>query len=413
MFSQQQTKDLKQDKRQSDHLFFQPGAAITSPGDIYDRHAEQMADSVMRMPQENYFFKPNNTPGNIIQRIPIGNNNPVPGQQVANQTQSTSVSHRQIPQGAISRADFENYVSSYYGVRDVHNGTKPEQEGELTPRNSVTPTIPNWNDWSPGATSEDYSNIIQAIEDVAASFGAIPKITKIIFYEMYYETDPTGISVAKPDVGASFGVGQLRIYKGYSKNRGFPVARSNAQGNYPPVGIALSGPGSSPGAPTAYQSKDKNIKENIAHELGHGIAEAAQASDPKALDNFNTTVGWIGGSSPALYDIGQQAVQTAIANNTAPPAQYQIVQSNWNDPKWIEQPMTDYAVIGGPGEDFAESISAFVYTKAVLQARSPKRFQFISNGMTTWTQQMKFMPPITPPAPVGDFPVTDEMKHTA
>ncbi|HZY35745.1 MAG TPA: hypothetical protein VFE53_03810 [Mucilaginibacter sp.] len=410
MFSIQQTNDTKETRQKADNLFFQPNPANV----VYRQNAELAAKSDMPLLPENYFFKPNKTPANIIQRIPIqGNGTPTSGQQVVNQTQTPSLSKRQIPQGAISRADFENYVTTYYGVADVHNGTKTEQEGELTPRNSVKPSISNWNDWSPGATSEDYSNIIQAIEDVAASFGAIPKITKIIFYEMYYETDPTGISVARSDVGASFGVGQLRIYKAYSKTRGFPVARSNAQGNYPPVGIAISGPGSSPGAPTPYQGKDKSLKESIAHELGHGIAEAAQASDPKALDNFNSTVGWVGTSSPALYDIGQQAVQSAITNNTAPPVQYKIEPSNWNDPKWIEQPMTDYSVIGGPGEDFAESIAAFVYANATLQARSPKRFKFISDGMPTWTQQMKYMPPIKPPAPVGDFPVTDQMKHSA
>src|ERR1700722_6384279 len=159
MFSPQQTKDIKQDKRQSDHLFFQPKAAITSPGDSYDHYGEQTADPVMRMPQENYFFKPGKLPGNVIQRIPIpGNSNPVPGQQTTTQTQTPSLSHRQIPQGAISRADFEQYVTTYYGVRDVHNATKQEQEGELTPRNSVTPTLPNWTDWSPGAASTDYSN---------------------------------------------------------------------------------------------------------------------------------------------------------------------------------------------------------------------------------------------------------------
>ena len=134
MFSPQQTKDIKQDKRQSDHLFFQPNTAITPPGGIYGQHAERGADTVMRMPQENYFFKPNKSPGNIIQRIPIpGNSNPVPGQQTTTQTQTPSLSHRQIPQGAISRADFEQYVTTYYAVQDVHNATKQEQEGELTP----------------------------------------------------------------------------------------------------------------------------------------------------------------------------------------------------------------------------------------------------------------------------------------
>ena len=392
MFSIQQTKDAKENRQKADNLFFQPNPADV----VHTQNAAESAKSVMRTPRENYFFKPNQTPRNVIQRTPTpGSGSPVSGQPVANQTKTPSPSHRQIHQGAISRADFEQYVKNNYGVQDVHNGTKQEQEGGLTGRNSKLPTIPNWAEWDPGASSEQYSTIIKAIEDVASSFGAIPTIQKIIFYEMYYDINDAGTSVPNSDVGASFGAGNLTIYKAYTGNHGFPVARSNAQGKYPHVGIAIGSSGGTSGAPTPYVSQNQNLKENITHELGHGIAEAANAADSKALDNFNSTVGWVGTTAAALYDIGQPAVKTAISSNTAPPAQFKIEPANWNDPKWQEQPITEYSVAGGPGEDFAESIAAFVYAKATLQARSPKRFNFILNGIDTWKTKMR---PIPPPA---------------
>jgi hypothetical protein len=407
MFSIQQTRDVKTDKQKAGAVFFQPKLTVNQPNDVYEQQADAMADSVMRMPQENYFFKPDRSAGNVIQRIPMPNNTGnATGQPVLNQTQTPSVSHRQIPQGSISRADFEDYVKHNFGVKDVHNGTKQEQESSITGRNSKLPTIPNWQDWSPGAASEKYSNIIKAFEDMAGTFGSIPVVDTIVFYQMYYDTDPAGTCVPDPDTGAYFATGKLTIFQAFDGHHGFPAGRSTVQGKYGAVG-------SSGGAPTFPQSKDKNANENIAHELGHGIAEAAHAADPNALDNFYNTTGWIVTNPPALYDIGQAAVQKAFTDKTAPPAQYKIEPSNWNDPKWIEQPMTNYSVAGGPGEDFAESIAAFIYAKSVLQARSPRRFNFILNGIDTWKTKMRTMPAIIPPAPVGDFPVTDQIKHTA
>ena len=258
-----------------------------------------------------------------------------------------------------------------------------------------------------------YSFIISAIEDVAGAFMSVPVIRRIIFYRMHYEPNAAGIGIADPAVGASFGAGELTIYQGFSRSRAFPVARSNSQGNYPSVNIALTSPGSELGAPSQYQDRQGNISENIVHELGHGVAEAASAANPSALADFNAAVGWVGTNPAVLYDIGQAAVQASITANTVPPAQYRIDPLQWNDPQWIEQPMTHYSVDGGPGEDFAESIAAYVYATPVLRQRSPRRYQFIHNGINSWRNQMRLMPPVRSAVPVGDFPITDEIRHTA
>ena len=232
---------------------------------------------------------------------------------------------------------------------------------------------------------------------------------------MYYETDPKGISVAKPDVGASFGVGQLRIYKAYSKNRGFPVARSNGPGNYPPVGIALKRPRRKPPARRLPTTAWTKAFINILH-IRYATAKPKTVMQPKPRPSIiliRRSAGLEAVRRPYMIS-ASRPFNRQLQATLAPAAQYKIEPSNWNDPKWIEQPMTDYSVEGGSREKILRRVwQAYVYANATLQARSPKRFQFISNGITTWTQQMKYMPPIIPPSPIGDFPVTDQMKHTA
>ncbi len=352
---------------------------------------------------------------NLVQLLPLQNFTSQ-GTIVSNQPAHTSASYRQIPQGVISRQDFEQYVINYYGVQTVQTGTKQEQEQSIIRPNMPAPSIPGWQPWDPGTSSEDYAHIIRAIEDVVNSFMSVPVIRRIIFYQTHYEPNQSGVGIANRDVGASFGSGELTIYQAFSRDRAFPVAKSHTQGKYPPVGIALTSPGSSLGAPAAYQGRDRSIRENIVHELGHGVFEGAAAANPNLSQfaiEFNAAVGWVGTNPAVLYDIGQAAVQTAIVSNTLPPAQYRIDPLQWNDPQWIEQPMSYYSVNGGPGEDFAESIAAYVYTPSVMQQRSRERYRFIQNRMSRWVSQMRLMPPIIPPAPVGDFPITEEIKHTA
>ena len=55
-------------------------------------------------------------------------------------------------------------------------------------------------------------------------------------------------------------------------------------------------------------------------------------------------------------------------------------------------------VEGGPGEDFAEAVMAYVQEPALLQARSPARFRFIAANRDRWLPHLMQLPPI------GDFP---------
>ncbi|MFB2121361.1 hypothetical protein [Parapedobacter sp. 2B3] len=317
-------------------------------------------------------------------------------------------SFRSIPQGVITRAEFDQYMMDYFGVRDIHTGTQAQQEASLTRHGRPAPTIPHWQSWDPGTASADYAHIIRAIEDVAETFGAIPTIHTVAFFKMDYDPNAAGIGIARRDVGASFGGGKLTIFEAFSRSHAFPNARSDTGGSYPSAAVVLApAPGETPGAPVPYQSREHSLRENIAHELGHGIAEDAHRADPDVFDKFNRAIGWVGGQ---LFDIGQQAVADAISNGTPPPSQYRIPHDDWNNPQWIEQPMSRYAVAGGPGEDFAETIAAYVYSPAVLLQRSPERYRFITAHIGTWATQMRVLPP---PVLRGDFPVNDEIRHMA
>jgi hypothetical protein len=299
---------------------------------------------------------------------------------------SISSQTRFRPQGVISRQKFDQYVQMYFGVTDVHTGTQSEQEQRLTRHSVPAPTIANWQSWDPGTASEDYTSIIDGMEEMLTAIGAMPQIRTIIFYQLQYDTDPTtGVGIPMPTTGASFGAGELTIYEGFSGS------------TRPATGLNTTS-----GAPRQVPNRSSDISYNIVHELGHGVGEAGSNNSRQMFDQFNATVGWIG--SPAvLYDMGQVAVQTAVANATALPTQHIITSGRWNDANLIEQPMSQYAVKGGPGEDFAESVAAYVRNPFTLQQRSPRRHQFIHNNIGSWTPRMRNMAPGLIRPPKGDY----------
>ena len=86
----------------------------------------------------------------------------------------------------ITREQFDYFVMHRYFVRNVKNGTQSEQESEIVPRGGTRLPINNWHEWNPESSSEDYTHIIEAIEDVSNTFGGIPTISRIIFYEKQY-----------------------------------------------------------------------------------------------------------------------------------------------------------------------------------------------------------------------------------
>jgi len=320
----------------------------------------------------------------VIQRQP----RPVPVAPLP--TVTPVITQRYRPTGSITRTEFDNYVRTHFGVGDIHTGTQQEQEQRSTRRNIPTVTIPNWQRWDPGTSSDDYTSIINGIENMADVLGAIPTITSIIFFKVFYEPDTTGVGVPDSTIGAMFGAGNLTIFEAFSGSTN------------PAIGINTPG-----GAPVAPRNRERDIASTITHELGHGVAEAAMASqNNQTFVNFRAAVGWIG--NPAeLYDIGQPTVRAAIANQTQPPAQHRITTGRWFDDTVSEQPMSRYAVDGGPSEDFAESIAAYINTPSVLQQRSPARYNFIRNNINTWRTRMRATMPARVRPPVGDFPIPD------
>ncbi len=296
-----------------------------------------------------------------------------------------------------------------FGVTQIRTGTQREQESRLTPQSGKPSrgiSISNWQSWDPGSDSSVYESIIQGFEDFNWGIGGVTRVTEILFFEMNYELSQTGVPIAKPSVGASFGAGQLTIYRALTTlNAALPISRSNTQGTYPSVVIGVSSPGSSPGAPLPLPSRDQSIRRLIGHELGHGLAEAAlgganpaSAVDPTMMNDYRREVGWTSGNSPQLFDVGVPIVAAALATGTIPPASYEITPSTWNSPQWVEQPLSHYSVAGGPGEDFAEAVMTFIHEPNLLLNRSPHRFRFLNIRKARWLPRLIQIPQI------GDFP---------
>ncbi len=305
---------------------------------------------------------------------------------------------------ATPRQRFEQWLQRRFpGVRIV-DGTQARQTSEVFSRRTgpATPIppalriLPNWQPWDERAAGDLYDHAIEAIQDVAGVFGGSPNITEVVLYATEYELTATG-AVPRPGVGASFGAGQLTIYGSSTHaTKWLPVARSTTRGRYPSVVMGVGGvTGQSPGAPIPYPTRSESERRIIAHELGHGIAEAAAAVDPQVFVAWGREVGWFQGS---LFDVQAPGVRAALQAGTAPPAAALITQADWNSPAHGEQPLTDYAVTGGPGEDFAESVMALVYEPELLRTRSPARYAFLQ------ARRGNLLPQLVPLPPVGDFP---------
>lgn len=321
--------------------------------------------------------------------------------------------HRQpqpAPAPETPRRRFERWLDLRFpGVR-VIVGTRERQTGEVFGRRvggqrttipAAQQVLPGWQPWNETAAAADlYDTAMRAVEDVAAAFGGSPNVTEVVLYATDYALTATG-AVPAARIGASFGGGQLTIYRtATTMTKWLPAARSTTAGRYPRVIVGVGGvTGQTPGAPIALPTAAESGRRTMIHELGHGIAEAAHAADPTVFVRFNQAVGWQNGS---LYDVQAAGVSAALAAGTPPPASARITVDDWNSPAHGEQPMTDYAVSGGPGEDFAESVMAFVSAPALLRSRSPARFAFMQALAAAALPQLVPMP-LTGgfPAPTG------------
>jgi hypothetical protein len=114
------------------------------------------------------------------------------------------------------------------------------------------------------------------------------------------------------------------------------------------------------------------------------------------MNSYMFEAGWTRTGRPALYDIGVPAVETALLLGSTPPAQYHIEEGRWNSPNWVEQPLSGYMVSAGPSEDFAEAVMAYVENPALLQSRSPHRYQFLDRHRNLWQSRLFRPRPATP-----------------
>lgn len=301
-----------------------------------------------------------------------------PGGQPILQSRSVSpgLALPPVQSGSLSRSEFDGLMQQHFGVGRVFNGSRTDQENELrqTPGNSsLAFNPPDWQDWNPGSDSTLYAQIANAFRQYAETFGGIPPVQEIGFFNVRYAYDHTSARVVtERNVPAVFGGGTLLIYR-------YITTSAKAL----PTGRSTSGK-----APLPLPLREDTVSRIITHELAHGLVEVAltpastggaagQAPDPQLLTDYKTAVGWTAGAAPRLFDIGAPAVQQAIAAGTVPDSTYEITQANWNEPRWIEQPISSYMTTH-PAEDFPEAVMAYVVQPDLLRTRSPRRFQFIA-----------------------------------
>ena len=301
------------------------------------------------------------------------------------------------PQQGMTRAAFEDKLRRDYGVSEIRTGTFEEQLAMRTrpidmPRGKDIERS-QWKPWDPGGASEVYEAILEGFDRLAAEFGGTPPVRQVWFFDVYYEFNSQGDAVASPTVGADFGAGILRVYRGVTRAVTLPIARSTEASAKGRVSQPARPPGElrdpyagqgSPGLRPASQAE--SVARSITHELGHGIIEAAMGRvgelDADFIDRYADAVGWKDGK---LFDLSDAPVE--------------ITEDNWNDKGLVEQPISEYMATAGPAEDFAEAIMAFLTIPEVLRARSPHRYDFIQNTRGVWEQRL--LPARSKP---GDFP---------
>jgi hypothetical protein len=259
-----------------------------------------------------------------------------------------------------ARLRFEQTMRDRFGVARVRAGTEADQVAEMrrfTPTADPSPTaIPGWQAWDPDLASDLYADIVAGFEAVARALGGTPAVSEIRFLESDYE-NVAGAAQRQQRHGAHYSGGLLSIFR-----------RSETAPWALPEGASRPGAW----APVTYGSRSENRRRIIVHELGHGIAErfgtpGLAGAEQGFFAAFNQAAGWTGGH--------------VEQNGTT------LTQTNWNDP-WPEQPVSSYS-LSNPGEDFAESILAYVERPNVLRARSPARFAFIDSRRASWAGHLR------------------------
>jgi hypothetical protein len=302
------------------------------------------------------------------------------------------------------REDFDRQISRF-GVTRVFTGTFDDQVARLNyfgagQRPGDLLQQASWTSWDPGSDSEVYDWIMAAFTSLATSFGGVPPVQDVSFYNTEYNLNDAGALVPRPEVLAEYGAGHMAIYRS-------TVTRATS--NVRPTGRSSD----STSAPLHSLTAVEGVRETVTHELGHGIVETAltprfggaAAPDPAFMNDYRREVGWTAGDTPQLFDAGVAEVRTALTAGTAPPPAFRITEDNWNNPRWIEQPLTSYMTTH-PSEDLPEAVAAFVNRPDLLRERSPRRFAFLN------TRKAALAPFLTRDlSAVRLFPTDEEMRR--
>ena len=340
----------------------------------------------------------------LLRQSAAHNNNPGQSQGIALTPPSFQLNSNHAPiqrQGnaptAIrDRATALQHLRQHFGVRDVRQGTTNDLIYSVhalrnynrfpnVSRQQVAQLVQNLTiaNSSFGSNPQHWQWLVNGFEHFNRVYGGTPNVQDIVLMHQQYELNRDANQnlrlVPKPNEGAFFSGGKMYI---------FDQVVNNGAGAWWPRG--RSNPGTR-GHMAPNRTAQQGIEENVVHELGHGMGEALVAASHTTLfTDYNRAVGWINVPQRGLglYDIGANAVQRAIQNNQAPSRSFQIDASNWNNGNWIEQPISKYQT-NDPGEDFAESVSAYANRRSLLQSRSPRRYQFIHSRRAQIRQALR------------------------
>jgi Domain of unknown function (DUF4157) len=308
------------------------------------------------------------------------------------------VVHRQPAptRAGMTRVELARRLKAIYGHDvTIEVGDKARQARELDAPSNQRNLPDTWREWDPGASTPLYDEILRAVEDFGREVGGVPNIGHVVFYEVRYVYDDQNRVVVADDKAAAEidrKHGAIRVYKSalYETK---DLGPSSFQRSGEPFASKRSTRGEA--APQDFGTRAQSQRHAIAHELGHGVERATSS-----LSEFEQAVGWVRG---ALYDIQAKGVKEAIeaiakGRGAEPPAAARITKQNWNSGAHLEQPMSEYAVTSST-EDFAESITAWLYARDVLKARSPARFKFFDDQDRRKSWLPKLVTPGATPAP--------------
>jgi hypothetical protein len=314
--------------------------------------------------------------------------------------------HRQPAPGntGMTREELARRLRTIFGHDvTIEVGSRERQTRELGGPQATRRLPDDWQAWDPGASSPLYDEILGAIEDFGRAVGGVPDVGQIVFYNIRYVRDQQGNVVADTNAAAEFtSRGLMFVYRaalpetevvaggsGIRRTGAFLASKRSTAGR--------KGVSAPLDAPTHAQSQ----RRTVAHELGHGVQFRTGA-----LQEFESAVGWVRvGGEPRLYDIQANGVKRAIERDREPPAAARITQDDWNSGSHREQPMSRYSVTSS-SEDFAESLMAWLYARAVLKDRSPARFNFFDDQARRRGWLPKLITPGARPAPAQSTPPT-------